>query len=252
MKSNPSRYGRGLLPTLLCKTHPQLFESSRHARQPHGTARLRGGCDGSSRWFEVGSSNVQSHYVVRGDGGAATQMVDLADHAWHACTFNRRSIGIEVGGFASRGFDALLLATTARICAYLCHHLQILLRHARAGVGPGIASHHDFGAAGGGHHDPRTILSSGSGLLGWSMTNIVRAISPTLVPQKPQKPCLLSPVGSTSSVLTTVPTKPDVRTITGLADGIAGAQTEAKLPIELGNQTRSDRHGAQPLWQRPK
>ena len=33
-------------------------------------------------------------------------MVDLADSAWHACTFNRRSIGIEMSGSASRGFDA--------------------------------------------------------------------------------------------------------------------------------------------------
>jgi N-acetylmuramoyl-L-alanine amidase len=69
-------------------------------------------------------------------------------------TFNRRSVGVEMRGFASRGFDAPLLATTARIFAYLCYHLQIPVRHARAGVGPGITSRSDLGAAGGGHHDP--------------------------------------------------------------------------------------------------
>ena len=59
-----------------------------------------------------------------------------------------------MSGFASRGFRGPLLATAARICAYFCHHLQIPVRHARAGVGPGVASHHDLGAPGGGHHDP--------------------------------------------------------------------------------------------------
>ena len=47
-------------------------------------------------------------------------MVDLADNAWHACTFNRRSVGVEMGGFASRTFDAPLLATTARACSLTC------------------------------------------------------------------------------------------------------------------------------------
>jgi hypothetical protein len=82
-----------------------------------------GGYEGSIRWFEVSRSNVSAHYVVREDGGEATQMVDLADNAWHACTFNRRSVGVEMGGFASRGFDARLLATRracARICAIIC------------------------------------------------------------------------------------------------------------------------------------
>jgi hypothetical protein len=92
--------------------------------------------------------------VVREDGGEMTQMVDLADNAWHACTFNRRSVGVEMGGFAARGFEAPLVANTAGMFAYLCHHLQIPVRHARAGVGPGIASHSDLGTAGGGHHDP--------------------------------------------------------------------------------------------------
>src|ERR1700722_10586465 len=56
-----------------------------------------------------------------------------------------------MGGFASRGFEAPLLATTARMFAYLCYHLQIPVRHARVGVWPVITSHNDLGAAGGGH-----------------------------------------------------------------------------------------------------
>ena len=49
-------------------------------------------------------STVSAHYVVREDGCEATQMVDLADTAWHACTSNRRSIGIEMSGSAKSWF----------------------------------------------------------------------------------------------------------------------------------------------------
>jgi hypothetical protein len=100
----------------------------------------------------------------RGRGGA-TQMVDRADSAWHVCTFSRRPVGVEMGGFASRGFDAALLATCAHVFAFLCHHLQIPVRHAPAGVGPGIASHKDRGPAGGGHHDP-SFMQRFIGLVG--------------------------------------------------------------------------------------
>jgi hypothetical protein len=93
-----------------------------------------GGYEGSVRRFELSRSSVSAHYVVREDGSEATQMVYLADSAWHACTFNRRSVGVEMGGFASCGFDAPLLATCARVSAFLCYHLQIPVRHARAGV----------------------------------------------------------------------------------------------------------------------
>ena len=36
------------------------------------------GYEGSVRWFEWSRSSVSTHYVVREDGGEATQMVDLA------------------------------------------------------------------------------------------------------------------------------------------------------------------------------
>ena len=243
-----------------------------------------GGYEGSVSWFEMSRSKVSAHYVVREDGGEVTQMVDLADNAWHACAFNRRSVGIEMGGFASRGFEPPLLATTGRIFAYLCHHLQIPVRHARGGVGPGIASHSDLGAAGGGHHDP-----SDDPIF---MERFVRVVDDehrkghfpdVWDPHKPQKPCLLSPNnGSTSSpVISTPPPALDVHTISGLqqalkilgyrivvdgdygpetrqavasfqmhsgivADGFAGTQTEAKLLAELSNRRGSDIHAAEP------
>ena len=237
--------------------------------------------EGSIRWFELSRSNVSAHYVVREDGGETTQMVDLADSAWHVRTFNRRSVGVEMRGFASRGFDAPLLATTARIFVYLCYHLQIPVRHARAGVGPGITSRSDLGAAGGGHHDPLddpVFMEKFVGMVGGEHR---KGHFPDIwVPHKPQKPCLLSPDASTlSPVISTASGAPDVHTISDLqqalkmlgyritvdgdygpetrqvvtsfqmhagilADGIAGSQTEAKLLTEL---SRSGRHCAEPL-----
>jgi len=133
------------LPVLLLRPSPN--SSGRHGmRGPHSLARLRGrvhdcagGYEGSIRWFELSRSNVSAHYVVREDGGEATQMVNSptvpATRALQSTLRRRRD-----GGFASRGFDASLPGTTARIFAYLCYHLQIPVRHARAGVGPRITS----------------------------------------------------------------------------------------------------------------
>jgi hypothetical protein len=167
------------LPTLLWRPSPN-FSSRRGMRVDLIILHdCEGGYEGSIRWFEVSRSNVSAHYVVREDGGEVTQMVDLADDAWHACTFNRRSVGVEMSSFASRGFDAPLLASAARMFAYLCIHVQIPVRHARAGVGPGIAAHNDLGAAGGGHHDPSDDPLSWRNSLAWSTASTARAIFPT-------------------------------------------------------------------------
>ena len=144
---------REFLPTLLLRPSTN-FSSRRGTRVDLLMLHdCEGGYESPVRWFELSGSSVSAHYVVREDGSEAMQMVDLADNVWNACTFNRRSVGVEIGGFASRGFDAPLLATCAREFAFLCDHLQIPVRHARAGVGSGIASHKDLGPAGGGDHD---------------------------------------------------------------------------------------------------
>ena len=274
-----------LLPTLLWRPSPN-FSNRRGARVDLIVLHdCEGGYDGSIRWFEMRQSNVSAHYVVREDGDEATQMVDLADNAWHACAFNRRSVGIEMSGFASRGFDAPLLTTTAHMVAYLCDHLQIPVRHARAGVGPGIASHNDLGAAGGGHHDPSddpVFMERFVGIV--DDAHRKGHIPDVWNPQKPQRSCLLSPThGATSPLLvSTAPTTPEVRTTSGLqkalkmlgyrvtvdgeygpetrqavtsfqlragivADGIAGAQTEATLITELSTQRRSAAHPVGPV-----
>ena len=111
---------------------------------------------GSISWFEKKESNVSAHFVIKEDGTEATQMVDLADKAWHACAFNSRSVGFEMGGFTAKGFGSSEWEAVATIIAFHLHHLQIPNRWARGGVGPGFCSHFDLGPSGGGHRDPTT------------------------------------------------------------------------------------------------
>jgi N-acetylmuramoyl-L-alanine amidase len=115
---------------------------------------MEGTYAGSIAYFRTKASDVSAHFCVRGDGGEITQMVHLADRAWHACAANSRSVGIEMEGYSKNGFSDALLTTTAELAAWLCHHLQIPIRHARGGVGPGLESHFGLGVAGGHHFDP--------------------------------------------------------------------------------------------------
>jgi len=143
------------LPTLKWAASPNFSE--RTARVDliviHDT---EGAYAGAVAWFEQAQSQVSAHFVVKEDGTEATQMVDLAKKAWHACAFNSRSVGIEMAGVEAKGIDERCWATTAAMTAYLLHHLQIPLRWAEKGVGPGFCSHYDLGQAGGGHDDPTT------------------------------------------------------------------------------------------------
>jgi len=111
---------------------------------------------GTIDWFAQRQSKVSAHFVIKEDGSEATQMVDLADKAWHCVQFNSRSVGFEMGGFAAKGFASVEWEAAANIIGFHLHHLQIPLRWARAGVGPGFCSHFDLGRAGGGHSDPTT------------------------------------------------------------------------------------------------
>jgi putative peptidoglycan binding protein/N-acetylmuramoyl-L-alanine amidase-like protein len=163
-------------------------------------------------------------------------MVDLADNAWHACTFNRRSVGVETGGFASRGFDAPLLATTARVFAFLCY----LYRHACAGVGPGVASHNDLGAAGGGHHDPSDDPSFMQRFIGWSTMSIVRAISPRCgirTSLRRRVCCRLMKARCRRPVTSTAPL-PDVHTIGGLQQALEMLGYRIAVDGDYGPETR--------------
>ena len=117
---------------------------------------MEGSYTGSVAYFQMPASQVSAHFCLRADGLECTQMVHLADKAWAVCNYNSRSVSLEMEGYAKYGYKPELLSAAAEIFAYLAAHLQIPIRHARAGVGPGICSHYDLGKAGGNHQDPST------------------------------------------------------------------------------------------------
>lgn len=113
-----------------------------------------GSYSGSIAWFAQSRSQVSAHLVLREDGGEATQMVRFANKAWHACAFNTVSEGIEMAGFAAKGFSSPLWDAAAAIVAYRLKTNGLPLRWAEKGIGAGFCSHWDLGAEGGGHRDP--------------------------------------------------------------------------------------------------
>lgn len=115
-----------------------------------------GSYEGAIAWFGNRDSEVSAHYVLREDGAAATQMVELENNAWHACAFNRRSIGVEMAGFSRKGLGAPEWQAAANIIALLLHVRGLPARWAEKGIGAGFCSHADLGVAGGAHHDPTT------------------------------------------------------------------------------------------------
>lgn len=115
-----------------------------------------GGYSGAISWFAQKQSQVSAHFVLREDGAEAVQMVHLDDKAWHAKAFNSRSIGIEMAGFASKGFSSAEWQAAANVVAWLLKEFDLPAQWSKGGNGPGFTSHFDLGAAGGGHKDPTT------------------------------------------------------------------------------------------------
>lgn len=115
-----------------------------------------GGFAGAVSWFSQPQSGVSAHFVLKEDGSEAVQMVHLDDKAWHAKAFNSRSIGIEMAGFASKGFSDAEWQSAANIVAWLLKEYSLPAQWAHHGQGQGFTSHYDLGAAGGGHSDPTT------------------------------------------------------------------------------------------------
>ena len=63
---------------------------------------IEGSYESAISWFQNPSANVSAHFVMSGQG-ASTQMVKIADIAWHAGNwdYNQHSVGIEHEGYAS-------------------------------------------------------------------------------------------------------------------------------------------------------
>lgn len=115
---------------------------------------------GSISWFSQPASQVSAHLILREDGQEATQMVDFADKAWHAVAFNSRSIGVEMAGYAAKGYGAPEWQDAANVIAYLLHAFGIPCQWSQHGTVAGFCSHYDLGAAGGGHKDPTTDFAT--------------------------------------------------------------------------------------------
>ncbi len=54
---------------------------------------------GAQSWFQNPAANVSAHFCMRSEDGEITQMVKLADRAWHVGTSNAYALGIEHEGF---------------------------------------------------------------------------------------------------------------------------------------------------------
>ena len=60
---------------------------------------MQGSYYGSQSWFQNPAANVSAHFCMRSEDGEVTQMVKLADRAWHVGSSNPYAIGIEHEGF---------------------------------------------------------------------------------------------------------------------------------------------------------
>jgi hypothetical protein len=115
----------------------------------HATA---GSYAGSVSWLCQPAAQASAHLVIREDGGEATQLVHLAEKAWHCVSWNAFTVGVEHAS-PGAGFDSHeQLLESARGFGWLCWHLHIPpvfgLHRPR-----GIVRHRDLGLAGGGHSD---------------------------------------------------------------------------------------------------
>ena len=115
-----------------------------------------GDYNGSISWFAQSKSQVSAHLVLNDDGTECVQMVPLLKKAWHAVSYNSRSIGVEMSGFSTKGFTPGELNADANIIAWLLKKFNIPCQDALGGKRPGFTSHYALGAAGGGHVDPTT------------------------------------------------------------------------------------------------
>ena len=64
-----------------------------------GVHTMQGYYNGAISWFQNPASDVSAHFCMRSEDGEVTQMVHLADRAWHVGSQNAWSIGIEHEGF---------------------------------------------------------------------------------------------------------------------------------------------------------
>jgi hypothetical protein len=114
---------------------------------------MEGGYEGSVAWLALIRAQAAAHLCMNADGSEVTQMVPLSLEAWAECNLNGRGVSIEAPGFTAQGVADVTLRGLAWIVAWLLQTYGIPCQHAEGGQGRGFCSHHDLGAAGGGHVD---------------------------------------------------------------------------------------------------
>lgn len=107
---------------------------------------------GAIGWLCDPDSQASAHFVLREDGGQATQLVALHEKAWTQGAYNSRAISIELATTSQRGFASVhQLDVAARMAGWLLRQYRLPPRWARKGIGRGLCFHGELGEAGGGH-----------------------------------------------------------------------------------------------------
>ena len=114
-----------------------------------------GGYAGSIAWLCNPAAQASAHLVIREDGGEASQLVRLAEKAWHAVQANPYSVGVEHASMSQGFHGPAQEAESARVFAWLCHRYGIPPLDGAASL-RGIVRHRSLGAMGGGHSDGPT------------------------------------------------------------------------------------------------
>ncbi len=87
----------------------------------------QGSFAGTISWFQSRQSRVSAHYTVRSSDGYVVQSVEEEDIAWHARSWNDRSIGIEHEGFIDdpAWFTDAMYRASARLTRGICERWDI-------------------------------------------------------------------------------------------------------------------------------
>ena len=147
--------GDVVLPPIVQRHSPN--RSSRHgAAVTHLVWHATAGAYGPSvSWLCNPAADASAHLMLREDGLEVTQLVELAEKAWHCVAWNAFTVGVEHASLGAGFASAEQLHRSARVFGWLCHLYGIPPIHGISRP-KGIVRHRDLGVAGGGHSDGPT------------------------------------------------------------------------------------------------
>lgn len=90
---------------------------------------MQGSYEGSISWFQNPAAEVSAHFCMRSEDGEITQMVHLADRAWHVGNSNSYAIGIEHEGFVDDAswYTFAMYSRSAELARWLADHFGLPL-----------------------------------------------------------------------------------------------------------------------------